>query len=358
MNGYDDDDGGVQGAAKKVVTSLPVSTELILNYGLDFTFGTACLLCFVCGGIGNTAAFFYFKMSRNNVAHTIYKVITLTDVVVSVCVVPVAWCYFSERSPGLLFGIPALCTIWGYTWNIVGRLSIFLVVVLSTTRTILVMKPFYSIKTSWVLLSIALYTLFLLVQLLLNDWLLDASVQYKRLYGECVFYTALKPRYPIIHFIGYTVPFIIPMFVVLVSCVCTVYAIALKPKSNDAHNVILQTSSSRVTKTILIFTAVYCIFNVPLVFDRLFVAVQNLFKGHKDLYEFKFREYYLNFTFSLSVAINSALNPWLYLWRMVNFRSFLRRCVRRAIPHRYNAVDHSCGGPNLAKRGTQETINL
>ena len=327
-----------------------------LNPNLDILFGTICCICFISGTFGNFAAFFFFKYSKNNVPHSIYKIITATDFYISLCILPIGICYLTQRSPGVLFGTTVTCYIWGYTWSIVGRLSVFLVVVLNTTRTCLVLKPFHTIKIKVVVGFIIGYFLIMLVQMLLIQWFTRAKVIYKKSFAECVFFTSKKQQYKGLYFIGYTMPYIVPMFVIILSCGLTIYAIAVKPKRNDSHTQVQAASSARVTMTILIFTLVYSLFNIPLVFDRIILALRDLFdiKWFENLHNFENVDYYLNFTYSVSVAINSALNPWLYLWRMANFRRFLWDTVVRngMLPARcQNAVDCSPGSYRAAGKG-------
>ena len=296
----------------------------VTNQKLDILFGVICCFAFTIGTIGNCAAFFFFKYSKSNVPHSVYKIITLADFSISICILPVGVCFLTDRSPGLFFGNTVLCHAWGYTWNMAGRLSIFLVVVLSTTRTCLVLWPFYVVRLRVLIIAITVYFVFLFVQLLLIELRLHGTVEFKAGYAECVFYTSQEITYPALYFIGYTLPFIIPMFVVFASCGCTTYAIFIKPRQSDSHTAAQAASHLKVTVTILIFTLVYSIFNIPLVFDRILLAFRDLY-DFKDPYTFQYVDYYLNFTYSTSVAINSALNPLLYLWRMANFRKFLYR---------------------------------
>ena len=84
-----------------------------LNSELDTLFGIICCICFVTGTCGNLAAFCFFRFSKNNVPHSIYKIITATDLYISLCILPVGICYFMDRSPGALFGSTVPCYIWG-----------------------------------------------------------------------------------------------------------------------------------------------------------------------------------------------------------------------------------------------------
>lgn len=350
------------------VTEQPLSESVTpTNYGgdlnpiLDILFGLICCFCFLSGTVGNFAAFCFFKFSKSNVPHSIYKIITTTDFYISLCIFPVGMCYFMDRSPGILFGTRITCYFWGYTWTIAGRLSVFLVVVLSSTRTCLVLKPFFPVRIFVVIGSIVGYFLFILIQMVLIQVLMNGEVKYMPSFAECAFLApketdGVVKNYKILYFIGYTAPFILPMFVVIFSCGLTIYAIAIKPKQNDSHTQVQAASSARVTWTILIFTLVYSCFNIPLVFDRILLLLRDLFEMENlnHYHSFPNVNYYLNFTYCISVAVNSALNPWLYLWRMANFRRFLSQQMHWMFPLYFqNTVGCSPGSYRAgSKRGS------
>ena len=69
---------------------------------------------------------------------------------------PIAASSLSQRKP-LLFSNSVFCNIHGFLWNITSRLSIFLVMILSLTRTVFLTMPFRKMDKRAVLLSIVIY---------------------------------------------------------------------------------------------------------------------------------------------------------------------------------------------------------
>ena len=69
---------------------------------------------------------------------------------------PIAASSLSQRKP-LLYSNSVFCNIHGFLWNITSRLSIFLVMILSLTRTAFLTMPFKKMNKRAVLLSIVVY---------------------------------------------------------------------------------------------------------------------------------------------------------------------------------------------------------
>ena len=75
-----------------------ITTEIpAFNQAADITYGTICLLCFLAGTTGNTASFLYFRSKERDISRLIYMLITATDIVISVSVVPVGVSFLSNR---------------------------------------------------------------------------------------------------------------------------------------------------------------------------------------------------------------------------------------------------------------------
>ena len=118
----------------------------IFNQAADLIYGSICFLCFLVGTIGNAVSFFYFKSKKRDISSVSYMMITANDIVVSATVLPVGISFCSKRQPDLLFGNTSSCVAWNYVWNTAVLLSIFLVLSLSVTRTISLLRPFKKLK--------------------------------------------------------------------------------------------------------------------------------------------------------------------------------------------------------------------
>ena len=92
------------------------------------------------------------------------------------------------------------------------------------------------------------------------------------------------------------------------------------------------------TVTILIFTAVYALFNIPMavcyILHNLEFEVPNA--ATSSFFQFDTGgSYFTNFVFNLAIPLNSTVNPGIYITRMQDFRAFILFYVRRLFL-RYN----------------------
>ena len=102
----------------------------------------------------------------------------------------------------------------------------------------------------------------------------------------------------------------------------------LRKNNNNQHPGLKVKRDASVT--ILIFTAVYAIFNIPTAICYVFHLVE-VETGQKSSY-FVFDRpgfYFSNFVLNLAIPLNSAVNPLVYLARMKAFRSFLLIYLRK-----------------------------
>ena len=80
----------------------------------------------------------------------------------------------------MLFSSPVVCTMHGILWNIAPRMSVFLIAVLSISRTISLLFPFRRIKRQHVLTPVVLYMIIQVVQSTLPYWF-GAVYKYKKI---------------------------------------------------------------------------------------------------------------------------------------------------------------------------------
>ena len=99
----------------------------------------------------------------------------------------------------------------------------------------------------------------------------------------------------------------------------------LRKDNNHGHGLKVKRDASL---TILVFTAVYAVFNIPTAICYVFHLVE---MPQKSGY-FKFDRpgyYFNNFVLNLSIPLNSTVNPLVYLARMKAFRNFLLIYLRK-----------------------------
>ena len=321
-------------------TSTMTTTSLfvpIYNKPLDIFYGTLCCICFLIGVPGNVAALTYFLNRKPDVSAVLYRIITLNDILICLSVFPAGISFLSGRMPGFLFGTHVMCYAWVYVWLLNLRLSVFLVLVLSCSRTYSLLRPFGERRPRSVVIIVIMYFLVQLGVTVAFQSYRKTKTIYVEEMGICGVVlagnTPQKKGFTIFLEIFNQVDAIAPIFVVIFSGLISSVVLLKADPSGSSNIIALKNSRNKATVTILLFSAVYAIFNVPVVASKILYHI-DIFTGYKfNFHSFDYdREYYYyfeNFTFTLSVALNSTLNPVLYLWRMVSFRKYVRNRFSR-----------------------------
>ena len=154
-------------------STTPYSGPLIpLIPEVDYLYFTTILTCFLVGTTGNTIALRYFLTKPRDIPTSIYIFISVVDITVSVLVLPLALPYVSSDRYGyLLETSDVFCTMWGTIWYISTAATIFLVALLSITRTLQIVCPFRRLQKSVVIGVIVGYLVVLLVQSTVPMWI-------------------------------------------------------------------------------------------------------------------------------------------------------------------------------------------
>ena len=160
------------------------TTEYILPVipQVDIIYFTIIVTCFLVGTTGNTLALRYFLTKSRDIATSIYIIISVVDITISVLILPVGLPYILWNRQGwLLEDSTAFCIVWGMLWYIFSTLTIFLVAMLSITRTIQIALPFRDLKKRIIIGVIMFYVLVLFVQSTIPMWV---GKQYVFEYGS------------------------------------------------------------------------------------------------------------------------------------------------------------------------------
>jgi len=305
------------------------------NTQADHLIALLSLVCFVVGLAGNALAFAYFMTRKHELSTCVYRCVTLCDVFLSLLALPVCLSYFSERAP-VLFAVPGVCPAWGVVSIISMRLSVFLVAVLSITRSICLARPFYRMQTRTVLHAVGVYTAAQVATRLIDSVRHGNEFHYSEEHVDCSWRMDSPSGNHVTDGIM-VLSYVIPIVPILASCVLSAAHLVRPARVHTAINT-TNVMKRKASVTILLFVLTYAVFNIPLGATLVLYMVDAHRECQQRFMSFDKMSYYVNFMFVLSPSLNSALNPLLYFWRSSSFRGFIRdlqiekRLSRRSVP--------------------------
>ena len=298
---------------------------------VEVLYGLILVLCFTVGTIGNTTACNFFVAEYKSHSALIYIFITINDAIISVLALPMALSYLSMRRESVLFGKEIMCDLYGVFWNITSRFGIYLVAVLSIIRTYTLYYPFRRINKTILLLCNISYVLLLIAQALVPY---TESVHYTffQKYVQCFvllgdLYTRNSFRFILTYVILILLEYIFPIIPIIVSCGISTWLI--QRETVQPQNQAISTQRRSATITIIMFTLVYIILNIPAVSYELVGAVEMYTSGNNSFAWDSPYQYFRNMISAISIVINATVNPCLYLLRMNSFRRTTKSRISR-----------------------------
>jgi hypothetical protein len=259
-------------------------------------------------------------------------VIVIVDLLISALMLPYILPHFSYLRAPVFFSSPDFCKFWTVLWGAASKTSVVLVAVLGIFRTILLVNPLNTsvkaVKKRHVLGIFSLYFMVLMICETVPIW-----YDYRWLFNEermkCLWIgDSLSPictNCKWVRTFGYvwnSVTLAVPVLPMLISAILSVYV--LERGNKDGNR-----GKKYASMTIVLFTLLYVVLNVPTLIYWI-LMLTHLQSGYTtSLLNFDHPYYfYFNFVEVLSVALNSLLNPVLYLLRMKELRKYLSSQIR------------------------------
>ena len=294
------------------------------NAAADITYGLYCCLSFAMGTFGNIISFLHFKSKRRDIANVIYMFITGTDIVISILVLFTGLSYLSERDPGKVFGNEYGCAVWIHTISVSVNFSVFLTVCLSVSRTLSLLYPFKQQKVRYMVIVVTGFLLATSSVEIGTSLMIDLRKKFSYYFVTCVFEMNGTDRSTITVLMVINIIIrLTPAFIVALSCVISV--MELTRRNEELQQRELQQSRNRATITILLFSLLYELCNLPHALLMIIILHNWLYNDRElDSNVFQFdKKYYLNNAMYYLIPGNSAANPVLYFWRMPSLRENL-----------------------------------
>ena len=132
---------------------------------IDITIGIISSIISLLGFLGNLLAFtFFINTRKNDIASQLYIHLCIVDVMMCLCQIPVIQVLFrNNREPGL-FSNTAFCEGWSFIHQLTKKFYVVVVMLLSISRSIAIIYPFYRIKKRLVFAALHGYLFYLGLQ--------------------------------------------------------------------------------------------------------------------------------------------------------------------------------------------------
>ena len=325
--------------------------------GAEVAIGILLCVCCVAGLLFNvTSCIYFFKNSGKNknacYFQRIYQVISLLDFLVCLTLFPFIDAAFSKDRQGALLTTTSVCEVWTMLWKVLPEMTTFMVAFVSVSRLLLLISPqkIFQPILGWLVpvvycicsasfkcilrvlgITKAHYLTIIMFCDYINDFGENAAPDYIPTSQEWGWDICLKALTCIQ----------IGMTVIPITLSCGLSVIYLY-KSNQ----IVNSSTSRkkgspsrqnaATVTVIIFTFVYIIFNIPVLGFYIYLTkwTSNVERGNMTLRDILIsQQVYFNTTFlRLYIvplfgvcfnSLNSVVNPVVYYIRMMPFKNFV-----------------------------------
>ena len=273
-------------------------------------------LCFLVGFPGNCLSLIYFiRTKKRSLPTLLYITACCIDIVSCVIHLPVAVNLLNKRNPGLL-GNKVFCLVWHAIFVYVQLMSMFVVMMLSVTRTIVILFPFYKIRKRSVFTSIAAAFLFVVVgnttDIYSGEYFYSKGLSYCVFHGQTFIQHVYRTVYSV--WTGITP--------VMVFSAMLTASLKLRTRNNMSNG---RKKHRNAVMTMIYFAVVFLVCNI-LTFLNL--ALYNYAEITKDTSVYSYDNKFLFFySWTLSdifcTVLNGSLNPILYVFRFKEMRVWL-----------------------------------
>ena len=302
--------------------------------------------CLLVGLIGNLLAFLYFcRDPQRSLSTLLYTTICAVDFCTCTLAPAVIMSLVSGRNPRL-FGTYNFCAVWALAYDYCQRISMFLVMLMSVSRCIAVIRPFAARRKRPVFGVLIGYIVFISLHNVV-DFVLHSVFWY----GPDVVYCFMDATRGVgglsllLSELLFTVEMGLPILLACISFLLTTVTLLRMTRSGSVSTVTRRSleKSKRASVTITIFTGLVLVCNLPY-FVGNFVYAVSKGQGHKypgSLFGSPFMFWYSWLVFKvILVVLNASTNPVLYFWRMGDFRKWVMT-GRRAAPRTQTIVERS-----------------
>lgn len=306
----------------------------------DITLGSILCVCAVVGTLANFLFIVFLrivKKTSDNQAYfmNIFLSISVTDFAFCVGVFPCIAVFFTAREP-VFFGNFTFCFVWATAYEVLTSLTVFSVALLSVSRMVMLIAPNMKFRAPLGFILPGLYALLTLGIKIVLLATYTVKTTYTRKMADCYFtvpvdegdLSDIMRKQQIARGIAAT-QLAIPILPITLSFVISNLKLYHTKRQTERVNGSTKLQND-ATVTIFIVTFAYIALNMPCFgeYVRLMSWIHDASDGTFVKYEEYFNTGYLmNYTwvctFVVYYAVNSTINPLIYIARMKKFRKFM-----------------------------------
>ena len=294
----------------------------------DILLAVTLSICTIVGLPGNTLSLIYFySAKRRDFSSFIYTLVCCVDICTCVIHLPVMFSLYSFRKPGLFAG-RLFCIGWSVVFYYLQGISMFLVMLMSVSRSIKLVYSHHKINQKVLLYSFLLFSGFLLV---------IYNVPPAMSYGESLFYGySLVDVYcyydidkePLSYIDQLIHSIIIGVTPTITTVSFAVFVFVLFRKSRVSQK---SNKKYRAAVTMAMFSALFLTCNIPCLLNNILWFLTELCYEKEYPEPFYSGDFMFFYSWLISdvvcTVLNASLNPLLYLCRMQGLNKWFRRKV-------------------------------
>ena len=310
-------------------------------YGLwDTTLGSLNAIASAIGLFGNFLAFGYF-VEKRDLASKLYSHMCSFNVAFCCSQAPVICSLLNERKPGI-FADKMFCSIWITINQSLRRLYSIAVLLLSTSRTIAILYPFYEIKNHLVIGTLYVFLIFLGLQEM-GKYLVGISAVYAADGPYCYnFYDKTKDGFTKLQSSFMTTKVIVESAGLAAPVVSSIVSLILIPRKllsappsslRGEQQQNQQQRQRKATTTVVVFTGAFLIFYMPVFLVTFLYAITAMlsFEPSSSIFAHPFMFWYSWPLVESCNSLNASIDYLVYLTQMKAFRYWLMQKGREMI---------------------------
>ena len=287
-------------------------------YWADILLCAAYILCLVVGVPGNIVAIKYFIKEGRMTSYLFLSTAVVDLLALAVKSIPISISLIFHRKPSI-YTSGVACYVLGMFQNGTIMASVFIVAVLSSTRTYSLVFPLKVVKRRAVGLFMLTFFLILTAHEVLP--VLFHKLQFSYSEEDVICWDA--GEWSMYDDMVDSLFLALPIIPIAICCIVSCHQVYFASKNAISQSRL----KSSATITIILYTITYIIFNTPNFVNYVLWNITSIaYEWPGRYYSSLFMQYYSwNISGELCLVMNSAVNPLIYLFRIQRYRDWVRK---------------------------------